>query len=84
MHIIRTTPDTCVPASRWPPHINLLYPFYEDVGTTFESLSAVIHGAVAGINAFQVSQASLHSPEAKPLCNQLLLKKLLFLGKAQS
>ncbi|BDA50341.1 hypothetical protein COCOBI_16-0170 [Coccomyxa sp. Obi] len=65
---------------RWPPHINLLYPFYEDVGTTFESSSAVVQEAVAGISAFQVQLADLRYFEhgrsctlwLDPHCDQLM------------
>lgn len=39
---------------RWPPHINLLYPFLEDQGGTFQSAAAAISHAVAHIAPFKV------------------------------
>ena len=40
---------------RWPPHINLLYPFYEDTGNSFEEWAGVLAAAVRSISPFKVA-----------------------------
>jgi hypothetical protein len=42
---------------RWPPHINLLYPFVEDVGDNFSQAAASIAQAVAGLEPFEVGRS---------------------------
>ena len=44
---------------RWPPHINLLYPFYEDAGHSFEECADVLAAAVRSMSPFQVAVASV-------------------------
>jgi hypothetical protein len=39
---------------RWPPHINLLYPFLEDQGSAFTDAAAAAATAVAYISPFKV------------------------------
>jgi hypothetical protein len=39
---------------RWPPHINLLYPFIEDRGDAFQSAAATITETLAHIAPFKV------------------------------
>jgi hypothetical protein len=39
---------------RWPPHVNLLYPFYEDQGDTFARAAKRCSEALQGFSAFQV------------------------------
>lgn len=39
---------------RWMPHINLLYPFYEDAGSTFDQASEVVASALADVQPFTV------------------------------
>ena len=61
--------DRCKPfihsqvLSAWPPHINLLYPFYEDAGDSFgelaDTLAAAVrsHSSLQGAMGFQPQQA---------------------------
>ncbi|CAE8730870.1 unnamed protein product, partial [Polarella glacialis] len=44
---------------RWMPHINLLYPFYEDVGDLFEEAAREMEIALEGIQPFNLSLAHL-------------------------
>jgi hypothetical protein len=44
---------------RWPPHINLLYPFHADTGSSFELAAQQAARTVASMPPFQVSLASL-------------------------
>lgn len=39
---------------RWPPHCNLLYPFLEDSGSTFEAAAQAAAEALQGVKPFQV------------------------------
>ncbi|CAD7696183.1 unnamed protein product [Ostreobium quekettii] len=39
---------------RWPPHINLLYPFWEDSGDNFSAAAERIAGALSGLRPFEV------------------------------
>ncbi len=42
--------------TRWPPHINLLYPFLEDRGRGFAEAAEVAAAAVADVEPFQVGK----------------------------
>jgi hypothetical protein len=39
---------------RWMPHINLIYPFYEDLGSTFEKAGQSAAEALKHIRPFKV------------------------------
>ena len=39
---------------RWPPHINLLYPFLSDGGTTFEEAARTARYSIAAVQPFEV------------------------------
>jgi hypothetical protein len=41
---------------RWPPHINLLYPFIEDQGPAFENAATAAVGALADVQPFEVRE----------------------------
>lgn len=41
---------------RWPPHCNLLYPFLEDCGSTFEAAAQAAAEALQSVKPFQVPQ----------------------------
>ena len=43
---------------RWPPHINLLYPFVEDQGDSFAQAAQAVAGALADVEPFQASGLS--------------------------
>ena len=47
---------TCVliPLCRWPPHINLLYPFYEDTGNAFQECTEAAAQALSTLQPFEV------------------------------
>jgi hypothetical protein len=47
-------PPSLHPHPRWPPHINLLYPFVKDEGTAFEAAAARAAEALRGIEPFEV------------------------------
>lgn len=64
---------------RWPPHINLLYPFYEDAGDCFEECAATLAAAVRSIPPFKVAMVFLShqqnfcaSGEAADACCELM------------
>lgn len=40
---------------RWPPHINLLYPFHEDSGDAFAAAAETAAAACRSIQPFQVT-----------------------------
>lgn len=46
---------------RWPPHINLLYPFLEDSSDTFATAAVKAAEAVAGIKPFKVMCAAMQA-----------------------
>ncbi len=48
----------CLAFTRWPPHINLVYPFVEDNGSALESSAEAARVAIAGISAFKVTLQS--------------------------
>ena len=39
---------------RWPPHINLLYPFFQDSGATFEEAARRARDSLAAVQPFEV------------------------------
>ena len=45
---------------RWPPHVNLLYPFVEDRGGQFEAAAAAASAALQPFAAFEVTLRQLH------------------------
>lgn len=45
----------CSSPCRWPPHINLLYPFYEDTGAAFQECAETAAQALSTVQPFQVS-----------------------------
>jgi hypothetical protein len=48
---------------RWPPHINLLYPFIEDAGpTAFQEAADAATAALAQVPPFQVQHAAVMLP----------------------
>jgi hypothetical protein len=47
---------------RWPPHINLLYPFVEDEGGSFAAAAEAAAGALADVEPFQASGAGRPPP----------------------
>ena len=51
---------------RWPPHINLLYPFVQDVDASFESAARVAAEAAASVRPFRVRLAALSFFEHGP------------------
>ena len=46
---------------RWPPHANLLYPFLEDSGSTFEAAAATAASALQDVKPFQVAVTGIAS-----------------------
>ena len=54
---------------RWPPHINLLYPFLDDSGTNFEEASRRARNSVAAVEPFEVCCRQRPLPNA---CRSLM------------
>lgn len=46
-----------IPLCRWPPHINLLYPFYEDTGNAFQECTEAAAQALSTLQPFEVGFA---------------------------
>lgn len=44
---------------RWPPHANLLYPFLEDSGSTFEAAAVTAASALQDVKPVQVGVAGI-------------------------
>ncbi len=42
---------------RWPPHVNLLYPFHDDSGKTFSEAAQRARDSLAALQPFQVCSA---------------------------
>ncbi|GJP29412.1 hypothetical protein CLOM_g16677 [Closterium sp. NIES-68] len=45
---------------RWMPHMNLLYPFWEDKGDNFRRAAEIIQTALAGTEPFEIQLASFN------------------------
>ena len=50
---------------RWPPHINLLYPFYEDTGNAFRECTEAAAQALSTLQPFEVGLAQFILSEPK-------------------
>ena len=44
---------------RWPPHINLLYPFIDDRGTAFSDAAHTARDSLAAVQPFEVCSAGV-------------------------
>lgn len=44
---------------RWPPHVNLLYPFLEDKGSNFDDAEALLAGTLKSVKPFWLSLSHL-------------------------
>jgi len=53
---------------RWMPHINLLYPFWEDSGDNFQEAAERIHAALAHVQPFKINLAEFDHFGHKNYC----------------